>query len=58
MSDDKKASGTVKPDNKDPNGELEHPAPLEQGQPTAPRPKHNDLEGQQGGQEGGGREPL
>jgi hypothetical protein len=43
--------------NKDPNGECENPAPFEEGQLSQNKPKHHDLQGQQGGQKGGSREP-
>jgi hypothetical protein len=41
---------------KDPNGEYENPAPLE-NRSRAPKPAHHDLQGNQGGQRGGSREP-
>ena len=43
-------------ENKDPNGEYENPSPLEDNQ-RGPKPKHHDLQGNQGGQRGGSREP-
>jgi hypothetical protein len=43
-------------ENKDPNGEYENPAPLE-NRARGPKPAHHDLQGQQGGQKGGSREP-
>jgi len=44
--------------NKDPNSEFESPGSFEEGQKSRNRPKHFDLQGQQGGQKGGSREPL
>ena len=41
---------------KDPEGELENPAPFPPSRPATDKPRHHDLEGQQGGQKGGGRE--
>jgi len=45
-------------EDKDPEGELENPAPMQEGHPTQDKPKHHDLQGQQGGQKGGAREPI
>jgi hypothetical protein len=50
---------TAAPDSaedKDPNGEYETPSPLEHPHST-PKPAHHDLQGHQGGQKGGSREP-
>ena len=44
--------------NKNPDGELENPAPMPEGYPSQDKPKHHDLQGQQGGQKGGAREPI
>jgi hypothetical protein len=45
-------------DNKDPDGEAENPAPMQEGHRSQDKPKHHDLQGQQGGQKGGAKEPI
>jgi hypothetical protein len=50
----------AKPDeaeDKNPDGEFQNPAPMPEGHPSQNKPLHHDLQGNQGGQKGGAREP-
>ena len=53
-------AGAAAPDDaedKNPDGELQNPAPMEQNHRSQDKPQHHDLQGNQGGQKGGAREP-
>ena len=44
-------------EDKNPDGEFQTPAPMEQNHRSQDKPQHHDLQGNQGGQKGGAREP-